>query len=180
MTHPRRRPRLMAGPLMLCWAALLAGCGFQPVYMPTASGKAGPAERELAATYVNLIPERPGQELRQDLQQRLGSDSGSAIRYHLAVSFGVGGEGIGILTSGIATRIRLTANAQWTLTTVDGKRVTSGSARALDGFNILDQQYFAADLSNDALQQRLAGDIADQITMQLATYFRRQADVASR
>ncbi|MDQ2801372.1 MAG: hypothetical protein M3Y41_01300, partial [Pseudomonadota bacterium] len=47
----------------------LAGCGFQPVYMPTASGSAGPARRELAAVNVQIIPDRPGQLLRQALQQ---------------------------------------------------------------------------------------------------------------
>ena len=54
----------------LTWAARtsLSGCGFQPVYMPTASGKAGVAQRELAAVHVDLIPYRPGQLLRQALQ----------------------------------------------------------------------------------------------------------------
>lgn len=161
-------------------AALLAGCGFQPVYMPTATGQPGPAERELAAIHVNLIPDRPGQELRQDLQERFGSDSGGSSRYNLSVNFSVSGEGIGILPSTIATRIRLIANATWTLTTPEGTRITNGSARALDGFNVLDQQYFASDMDNEVLAGQLASNIADQITMQLASYFRRQATVASR
>ena len=72
---PRRRLLALGG------AGLLAGCGFQPVYMPTATGKSGPAERDLAAIHVNLIPDRPGQELRQALQARLGSDSGMPARY---------------------------------------------------------------------------------------------------
>ncbi|HUB49662.1 MAG TPA: LPS assembly lipoprotein LptE [Acetobacteraceae bacterium] len=166
--------------LALGSAALLASCGFQPVYMPTASGKPGPAERELAAIHVNLIPDRPGQELRQDLQERLGSDSGGLSRYNLSVNFSVSGEGIGILPSTIATRIRLIANATWTLTTPEGTRITNGSARALDAFNILDQQYFASDMDNEVLAGQLASNVADQITMQLASYFRRQATVASR
>jgi len=161
-------------------AALLAGCGFQPVYMPTASGKSGPAERNLAAVHVNLIPDRPGQELRQDLQERFGSDSGGSSRYNLSVTFSISGEGIGILPDTIATRIRLVANASWTLTTPEGARVTNGAARALDAFNVLDQQYFASDMDNDALQARLASAVADQITMQLAAYFRRRDAVASR
>ena len=39
--------------------ACLTGCGFQPVYMPTASGRAGVAQRDLAAVRVALIPDRP-------------------------------------------------------------------------------------------------------------------------
>jgi LPS-assembly lipoprotein len=83
--------------LMLATGASLSGCGFQPVYMPTASGNAGLAQRELAAIQVNLIPDRPGQVLRQALQDRLErSASGVARHYDLAVAFGITGEGIAI------------------------------------------------------------------------------------
>ena len=34
----------------------------------------------------------------------------------------------------------------------------------MDGFNIIDEQYFAADLENEAVQRRLAEALADQIT----------------
>lgn len=168
--------------LPLAGVGLLAGCGFQPVYMPAASGKPGPAERELAAIRVNLIGDRPGQELRQALQERLGSDSGAGPhRYDLAVNFSIAGEGIGILPDTTATRVRLRGTANWTLTAADTAhtRITSGSARAIDGFNILDQQYFAADLSNERVARRLAETLADSITMQLAVFFRHRAAVAS-
>ena len=49
-----------------------AGCGFRPVYMPTASGKPGIAQRELGGGQCrDHLPDRPGQLLRQALQQRL-------------------------------------------------------------------------------------------------------------
>ena len=50
-------------------AAGVAGCGFQPVYMRTASGKPGVAQRDLSTVFVEIIPERPGQLLRQALQE---------------------------------------------------------------------------------------------------------------
>lgn len=161
---------------------VLAGCGFEPVYMPTASDRAGPAQRELEAIYVNLIPERPGQLLRQNLQERLASDAaGTPHRYDLAVTFAISGDAIGILPDSIATRIRLVGTARWTLTAQDPARtvITSGSARAMDGFNVLDQQYFAADLDNEQVQRRLASEVADEIAMELAVFFRRRAAVAS-
>jgi LPS-assembly lipoprotein len=151
--------------------------------MPTASGKPGPAQRDLAAIRVNLIPDRPGQELRQALQERLGSDSGAEPeRYNLAVSFSIAGEGIGVLPDTTATRVRLIAAASYTLKTSDAAQtvVTNGSARAMDAFNVLDQQYFAADLSNEQVQRRLANSVADSIAMQLAVFFRHRAAVASR
>ncbi len=170
------------GLLTLGSAGLLAGCGFQPVYMPTASGRAGPAQRELAAIAVGLIPDRPGQLLRQDLQERLASDfNGIEHRYDLAVIFTVSGEGIGIESDNAATRIRLIGNARWTLKARDPAQtqITSGSARAMDAFNVLDQQYFAADMDNEQVQKRLASDLADQIAMQLVVFFRRRAAEAS-
>jgi LPS-assembly lipoprotein len=156
---------------------LLAACGFQPLYMRTATDKPGPAQRELARIYVNLIPDRPGQELRQALQERFGDDSGTPAAYDLSVTFSISGEGIAITQQDIATRLRLTAIATYNLVTrgPHPTRVASGSARAIDGLNIFDSQYFAADLENEAKQQSLAQQCADQITNQLATYFRAQA-----
>ena len=155
----------------------LGGCGFQPVYMPTASGKAGVAQRDLSAVYVEIIPERPGQLLRQALQERFGDDSGSPSSYNLLVSFGISGEGIGIEMNNIATRLRMTGNASWSLVGHDEKRttLTSGSARAIDAVNIFDSQYFAADLEVEAEQKRIAENIATQIATQLAVWFRQQA-----
>jgi hypothetical protein len=158
-------------------AAGVAGCGFQPVYMRTASGKPGVAQRDLSTVFVEIIPERPGQLLRQALQERFNDDSGTPPAYDLKVTFSISGEGIAIETNDIATRIRLVGNATWTLLGRDQKRstLTSGSARALDAVNIFDSQYFAADLETEAEQQRIAENIATQIASQLAIWFRQQA-----
>ncbi len=168
--------------LMLAGPGIAAGCGFQPVYMPTASGQAGPAQRELSAINVSLIPDRPGQLLRQDLQERLASDRGDTpLRYDLAVSFSISGEGIAIESDNTATRVRLIGNAHWTLKARDSvqTQISSGSARAMDDFNVLNQQYFAADIDNEQVQRRLASALADQIAIQLGIFFRRRAAVAS-
>lgn len=174
----RTRRALLQGVLLLAGSAGLAGCGFHPVYMPTASGKAGPAQREMAAVRVGLIPDRPGQELRQALQQRLGSDSGAEpARYELAVSYTIAGEGIAIDPNSNPTRVRLIAHANWSLTSIAPGHapVTSGAARAFDAINMFDQQYFAADLETEAAQRRLANAIASEIAEQLAVFFRRRA-----
>jgi LPS-assembly lipoprotein len=159
-------------------AVLLGGCGFQPVYMPTASGSAGVAQRELGAIHVAIIPDRPGQLLRQALQARLeGSGSAEAQRYELRVGFGIAGDAIAIRPDSNPTRIREIGIANWTLVAQDPARstVTTGSARAVDAYNLIDAQYFASDLENSVVQRRLAEALADQITMQLAAYFRQHA-----
>jgi LPS-assembly lipoprotein len=163
--------------LALTSAAAVTGCGFQPLYMPTASGKAGVAQRELAAIYVSLIADRPGQLLRQALQDRLAMGaSGVAYRYDLAVGYGIGGEGIAILPDTNTTRIRFIATATWSLVAQDpGRtRLTSGFAKTVDAENLIDGQYFNSDLEYEALQRRMADVLADQITVQLAAWFRKR------
>lgn len=171
----RRRWFCLGG--LAALGAPLGGCGFQPVYMPTASGKPGVAQRELASVYVGIIPERPGQELRQALQERFGNDSGTPPAYDLNVSFGVSGEGIAIEQNDIATRIRLIGTANWHLHGHDAKRteLTSGTARAMDDVNIFNSQYFASDLETEVKTQHIAEALATQIAMQLAVWFRQQA-----
>lgn len=163
--------------LSLGAAAVVAGCGFQPVYMPTASNQAGPAQREMAAVFVPVIPDRPGQLLRQALQRDLGSDSGVPAAYDLRILYGISGEGIAVQSSNIATRVRLTGTASWTLVERNPQqtRLTSGSARSIDGVNIFGEQYFAADLETETVQKRIADNIARQIATQLAIWFRERA-----
>ncbi|HET8995589.1 MAG TPA: LPS assembly lipoprotein LptE [Acetobacteraceae bacterium] len=162
-------------------ATLLAGCGFHPVYMPTASGGPGPAERDMAAIQVGLIPDRPGQLLRQALQQRLGSDSGAeAPRYKLAVSYAIEGQGVAVAPDSTPTFTRLIGRAHWSLTSVVPPHapVTSGLARAYASMDVFQQQYFAADLETEQQQRVLARELAAQIAEQLAVFFRRRAGMS--
>jgi LPS-assembly lipoprotein len=177
MTRDYDRRRFVKG-LCLALAIPLSGCGFQPVYMPTASGDAGPAARELATVNVPVIGERPGQILRQALQERFHNDSGTPAAYDLRVYYSISGEGLAVQTNNIATRIRLTGNAYWTLLARDPSQtpLTSGRARSLDGLNQFNAQYFGSDLETEAVQQRIAQSLADQITSQLAVWFRQRAN----
>jgi LPS-assembly lipoprotein len=146
--------------------------------MPTASGKAGVAQRELASVSVAIIPDRPGQLLRQALQQRMASDGGGLPRYDLRVTYWIAGEGVAVMADSSATRLRLTGNANWALTSVGAPRVrlTEGHARVVDAMNVFDQQFFALDLQNETVQRRVAEQIAEQIATQLALWFRQQAE----
>lgn len=159
----------------------LAGCGFQPAYMPTSSDDPGPAQRDMAAVFVDNIGERSGQLLRQALQERFErAGAGTARRYTLTVSYGIGGEGVGVLPNTNVTRVRVIGDAQWYLIAQDPAktRLAAGRARAVDGYNILNQQYFFGDLSNEDAQKRLADVLADQIAIQVAAWFRGHAAAA--
>ncbi|MDT7952919.1 MAG: LPS assembly lipoprotein LptE [Acetobacteraceae bacterium] len=161
-------------------AALLGGCGFRPLY--GRYGASGEAIRpELASIYVTVMAERQGQLLRQALQQRLaGSDDSVSKRYELSGALSIAAEAIGIQQDSSATRVRYTATSSWTLRKLDlaNSVVTQGSARAVDGININNQQYFAADLETSTAFRRLADEVAQQITLDLAIYFRTHPEAA--
>ena len=156
----------------------LGGCGFRPLYAPDALGGAGPASQGLAAVYVPVIPERSGQLLRQALQQRLeGSGSGTAKRFELVATIIVTPENVGIQRDNSVTRTRLIGSGQWLLRGLSPERtvVAQGSSRVLDGYNVVNQQFFAADLDNEAAVRRIATSLADQIVVQVAAWFQGQA-----
>ncbi len=152
----------------------LTGCGFHPLY--GRRNQVGPSDH-LDEVNVDIIPDRQGQLLRQALQQHLeGSGDGRAKRFGLAVVYSIASDPIAIQRDSTSSRLRVVANASWTLRSLEsGQRVlTSGSARMLDGFNVIDQQYFALDMENEDAQRRLAESIAGQITLQMASYFTKQ------
>ncbi len=155
--------------LMLSLAALTTGCGFHPVY---GVGQAG--EADLGAVFVNVIPNRSGQLLRQALQSRFeGAGSDAAKRYALSVFYFDFGQVVGTQLNNFGTRSRNIGIASWGLHSVDNPavQVTGGTARTVDGYNLIDEQFFYADLSDDAVQRRLAQALADQIALALNVYF---------
>ncbi len=158
-------------------ASALAGCGFHPLYAPV-GGVLGPASTELAAIYVAIMAERSGQLLRQALQRRFeGAGLGIAKTYELTGGLGVAAESIAMQRDTSATRVRLIGSAPWVLSTLGLQPavLTQGTARSIDGYNVFNQQYFAADLESDAAQRRIAESIADQITLQVASFLKRRA-----
>jgi LPS-assembly lipoprotein len=164
------------GVLLALGAGLLAGCGFKPLYGPR-DAAGGAAQDRLAEVNVLLIPERNGQLLRQALQARLErSGADAARRYDLSVQLAVSAEPIAVQQDSSITRVRLIATANWALLSQSPQRstLTSGSAREVDGFDIINQQFFASELMNAATQRRMTDALAEQITTKLAVYFARQ------
>ena len=174
MTRPPSRRAFLS----LGAAGALAGCGFRPVYM--ADDKGPEPAAALAAIDVKPMYERPGQMLREHLKARLATDTGVPKKYDLQVNFWVYGEGIGILSFTQFTRVRLTGAANWTLTArgPNPVKLTEGSDKVIDGFDMYDAQYFAMDLSNEQVQRRLAEHIADDIALRLAMYFHQHPATA--
>ena len=158
--------------LLSVLGGLPAACGFQPVYRSASGDGPGPSA-DLAAVEVKPIYERPGQLLREALKARLASDTGVPHRYDLQVAFSVAGEALGVLNSTQVTRVRLTGTATWALLARDPKqtRLTAGSERIIDGIDLFENQYFAADLDSEQVQRRIAEKMATNIATRLAVWF---------
>lgn len=154
----------------------LGGCGFRPLY--GSGGEDAGVQARLGEINVLLLPERSGQLMRQALMTRFERGGGGlARRYDLAVQYALGAEPIGIQRDNSTSRVRLIGTATWTLVAQDAQRrtIASGSAREVDAFNVINQQFFAAELTSNAVQQRIVEALAEQITTQLAVHFSRQA-----
>jgi LPS-assembly lipoprotein len=158
-------------------AALLAltGCGFHPLYAPS-----GGTNEALSEVYVDIIPNRNGQLLRQALQERLdGADDGTK-KYQLSVSYAVRTEALGIQADTSSNRTRMIGTAKWTLKQpgLVGAKVISGTVQSVDGNNVMNAQFFYSDLAGQAIDQRMGQALADQIVQSLAIYFRAHPDRA--
>lgn len=172
----RRRLLALAS---LASVAALAGCGFAPLY----SSGDDSAVPDLPAIYVNNIGGRYGQLIRQNLQEHFASPvSGAASLYTLDVSPGLASEGVGIQPDNSTTYTRLIGTAGWTLKTVGltPRTLASGNARTVDGYNNIDQQYFQSSLSNDTTSARIAANLADMISLQVAAWFKREHETGDR
>ena len=155
----------------------VSGCGFHPLYgARNGNGTVSLQQHDLGLIDVPVIPERGRSVVAAALQQRLASPTEAlAKHYQLSVSFGITADLIAVQQDTTVTRLRETGAATWTLKMLDPSNtvVTSGTARSVDGLNIIDQEYFEADLAGETVQRRIAEAVADRITIQLASYFAR-------
>ncbi len=149
---------------------LATGCGFQPLYSSRLERSAS-----LPSVYVDIIPNRPGQMLREALQTRLeGASTGIAKQFTLVVGYTEASQAVDIQIDNSSTRNRDVGSAVWSLRSASNSAVpvASGTVRTVDGYNIIDEQFFYATLSEEAAQRRLASALADQIVQGVAVYFR--------
>ncbi len=152
----------------------LAGCGFRPLYDDRPRGEGLPAAQALAATRVATIPDRQGQILRNAIIQRLGNGPGVAPRYELHVALTIRRELLGVRRDETASRQRVSATADFTLRPLRaGDPVFASRAFAVDAFNITPNEFFAAQLSGEAAEARVAERLAEDIVAQIAAFYAR-------
>jgi LPS-assembly lipoprotein len=158
----------------LALAALLAltlpGCGLRPLY---AGGEAGPVVQTLRGVQVAPIPGQNGWMVRTALQDRLGRNQGSAVRYRLEVELSDDITGFGIRSDNAVTRERRTLRARYRL--VDAARgtvVLDATAGSDAGIDVVSSEYATVAAEQTAIE-RLSTEVADQIVSRLALYAQR-------
>lgn len=161
----RRATRL----LILLAPLALGACGLQPLYQ---GGARGVAASTLASVEVAPIPERAGYLVRSALQSRLG-EAGETPRYRLHVELDDQIVGFGIRGDSSITRERRILRARYRLVAADkGTVLLEATAGSDAGIDVVRSDFAVVAAENTALE-RLAGELADQITARIATFARQ-------
>jgi LPS-assembly lipoprotein len=155
----------------------LTGCGFRPLNAPpTAEELGSDIGRQLAAVRIGRTYGRNGQLLHQALQRRLAARdrTAPAARYELNVSLLPAYEAQGYRRDGSASRVRMVMSAPWALQTISvpAQPIANGTARAVDSYNVIENEYFASIVSSEVAERRLVEMVAEDIVLRLALAFR--------
>ncbi|WP_195804971.1 hypothetical protein [Oecophyllibacter saccharovorans] len=153
----------------------LGGCGFKPLY-GHARGTNSTVSAQMQNVFVaNTGGGRFGQVLRLGLQQEMaGPSSAPPSGYTLNAWGNVSFEAIDIHEDNTSGRMRMLGTANWQLFTVGvhPKLLAQGHTSTLDGFNPLIDQTFAQTLNAETGTERVAKNLAHQISEQVAIWFR--------
>lgn len=174
-----RRHRKFSAPLAaLAGFLLLAGCGFHPLYGESASSAV--SRVELASVQIDLIRDREGQMLRNELLDRF-QPQGAAPKavYGLNIGLATQKVGLAIRPDETGSRANLIMTANYAVRRLaDGEVLYNGSSRAITGYNILDSEFATTSSETDAIR-RAVFDLSEQITTRVSIVLANR-DTAAR
>lgn len=170
MWWPDALPRRLAA-LFAC--LLLAGC-FRPMYASLDDGTS-PVIQELARINVAPIPERVGQQVRNELIYAFSAGEAPDAPYKLVVTLKSNiSEGV-IQPTGEAVTKNYELRANFTLIRVEtGEVLYGGSALARAAFDRTTQLFANQRAERDA-EDRAAKSVAENIKTRIAAYFAAHA-----
>jgi LPS-assembly lipoprotein len=139
-------------------------------------GASNAAVAGMAETRIALISDRAGQELRNNLLDRMTPYGQPAKpRYELQVSLGERRDNLGIARDDSATYGRLTLIANFSLREIESGRVMhSGTSRASSGFTVV-SSHFANIASETGARTLGLREISEDIRSQLGLFFAKPA-----
>jgi len=153
--HPNRRAVLaLLGP------ALLAGCGFTPVY-----GTGGPARELLNRVRIEDPADKNAFDLVERLEERLGRPQNVAFR----LSYGITtrSKGLGITPDNATTRYNIDGTATYLLSDAEtGTPLAQGEVTTFVSYSASGSTV-ATDAAEEDAYERLMRLLADQIVNEL-------------
>ncbi len=164
--------RVGAVPLLVL---VLGACGFHP--MVGAQSNQPAVAEQLAQVEIDTIPDRAGQQLRNQLIDRFYRDGRPAkALYRLGLKIESSQMQMAVTQGVSASRSEWIVTATYQLIYLPtGEVVASGSSRAVPGFNVTYTQY-ASFVSENAAYDRAITTISDDISTRLSLYFARDPD----
>ncbi|MGH6987103.1 MAG: LPS assembly lipoprotein LptE [Caulobacteraceae bacterium] len=160
---------LPAGFAAACFAVLLAGCGFTPLYA-TPGLADGLSRIDVVAPHG-----RVGYLLAEDLDDGLARNRTSGARWRLTMQVVETRAPRGLSLSDVAQYYVLGVTVRYTLNDLaTGRAVHSGEVVSQVNYDATDQPYAAIAARQDG-QQRLASDAARKIQMDLSLWLASQS-----
>jgi LPS-assembly lipoprotein len=158
---------------LLLAAALLGGCGFQPLYKRDAARRTVP---EMGAIRIDAAEDRLTQLVRNQLLDSLTPQgSPAAPLYRLTLHALERQSGVLVTRSDTTTRYNLLVVGSYELRDArSGDMLLNGQASSFAAYNVLRAEYTNLVAERDA-RERAARDIGEQIHLQIALFFDRRA-----
>jgi len=152
--------------------ALLAACGFQPLY---GQGPRQAAPGQLGSIEVAPIADRLGQITRNHLLDKLNPHGRPAApEYRLDVTLHESNQRLAFRKDATATRALMNLVAQYRLTEIaSATPVHSGASRATASYNIVKSD-FATIASEKNARERVSRIVAEDIALRVSVCFSRR------
>lgn len=171
--------RALALTLLTFSAFALSACGLSPVYGKYSdSAKGSAVSNELSSVYIDNIPDRTGQRIKNILMDSMYKQGrpGAGAKYRLQVSsVSENIYGLGIAKDATATRSQILLSTTMSLYNAGtGERLMQRNLKAVSSFNTLASQYTTLVTEEDARTQAIE-EIARRIETQLELYFANPA-----
>lgn len=156
--------------LAVMFLSLLSACGFQPLY--GSATRNADVQEKLALTYIEPIPGRTGQTIRNELLD-MANPYGIPAKpaYRLTIRIEEQAEGLAIQSDDTTTRFNMRLNSRFDLVDIASKQIVySGSTQNLAAYNVVESEFANLSAGNNA-RRRAALVAAEQINQQLSVFF---------
>ena len=168
-----RRRAIVEVSLATVAGALLASCGFRPLYGSAGVAASPEVLAALAQIKIRPIADRSGQRLRQILNEKIYSNGpAESGAFDLGVVLNKQIVELGVRPDSTTSRANLIMTASFTLYDA-GARAYVDVAQGVVSYNILDDQFATVTSQSDA-EDRALRDIGEEIKTRLAIYFDRR------